>query len=109
MTMRDGNVIDYVLDAHALVWMLEGNPRLGVAARLHLFWMLDPKQSQSHAECAPRQFAQRKPAFPNGALRFEHRTMLEKRVKLRGQIVKIGAQMMRLQLAPHQIDNLPKP
>lgn len=24
---------EYVLDAHALVWMLEGNPRLGLAAR----------------------------------------------------------------------------
>ena len=24
---------EYVLDAHALVWFLEGNPRLGVNAR----------------------------------------------------------------------------
>lgn len=33
---------EYVLDAHALIWMLEGNPRLGLAARAVL---ADPKSS----------------------------------------------------------------
>jgi len=35
-------VTEYVLDAHALIWMLEGNPRLGLAARAVL---ADPKSS----------------------------------------------------------------
>lgn len=26
--------VDYVIDTHALVWFLEGNPRLGAAAKL---------------------------------------------------------------------------
>jgi PIN domain nuclease of toxin-antitoxin system len=40
--MRSGIVTEYVLDAHALVWMLEGNPRLGLSARAVLS---DPKSS----------------------------------------------------------------
>jgi PIN domain nuclease of toxin-antitoxin system len=40
MTIRGGAVTEYVLDAHALVWMLEGNPGLGAGARAVLS---DPK------------------------------------------------------------------
>ena len=31
--IQGGIVIEYVLDAHALIWMLEGNPKLGLRAK----------------------------------------------------------------------------
>jgi PIN domain nuclease of toxin-antitoxin system len=33
LTRGSGIVIEHVVGAHALIWMLEGNPRLGANAR----------------------------------------------------------------------------
>ena len=68
--------------------------------------MFDAKQIQAQRHGASGRFAQHEPAGSSAVVGLQHRTVFIERAEFRRQVVKVSAQMQRLEFSRRHVDDL---